>query len=92
MSETPTHSTTEFVIGETDPDEWIRENREALEFEANSDAPDAWVFQRLLNSIEDGVTAVAPIPDGSDTGLHCPSCGEGIDAADAFCRYCGREI
>ena len=54
MSETPTHSTTEFVMGETDPDEWIRENREALEFEANSDAPDAWVFQRLLNSIEGG--------------------------------------
>jgi len=46
-------TTTEFVMSETDPDEWIRENYAALEREANSDAPDAWVFQRLIDSVDD---------------------------------------
>jgi len=36
-----------------DPDEWLDEHREMLEFEAESDGPHAWVFQRLLDSIDD---------------------------------------
>jgi len=27
-----------------------------------------------------------------ETIVDCPNCGESVDAADAFCRYCGREI
>lgn len=37
--------------------EWLRENRDWIEMEAESDAPDAWVFDRLrqfLDSVEDG--------------------------------------
>lgn len=37
---------------EDDPDEWLQEHRDMLEFEANSDAPDAWVFQQFLDHIE----------------------------------------
>ncbi|QLH77421.1 hypothetical protein HZS55_08985 [Halosimplex rubrum] len=44
----------EFVPGETDIDQWIRDHRELIEREANSDAPDAWVFQSFLDSIDDG--------------------------------------
>ena len=32
---------------------WVEEHREEIEREAASDAPDAWVFQRLLESLED---------------------------------------
>jgi hypothetical protein len=44
---------TEFVMGETDPDEWIRENYAFCEREANSDGPHAWVFQRFIDSVDD---------------------------------------
>lgn len=37
---------------ETD-ENWIRENREQIEREAESDAPDAWVFERLLQSLDE---------------------------------------
>jgi len=51
VSEMPTT----FDPEEDEPEDWIRENRELIEREANSDAPDAWVFQRFLDSIdEDG--------------------------------------
>ena len=33
--------------------EWIRDHREELEREANSDAPHAWVAERFLQSLED---------------------------------------
>ena len=33
-------------------DEFVEEHREQIEREANSDAPDAWVFRRLLQSVE----------------------------------------
>jgi len=50
--------TTEFIPGETDPEDWIRENYEGLKHEAESEAPDAWVFQRLIDSVDE--------PDQSD--------------------------
>jgi len=28
--------------------DWVEQHREQIEREANSDAPDAWVFERLL--------------------------------------------
>ena len=43
----------EFVPGETDIEQWIRDHRELIEREANSDAPDAWVFQSFLDSIDE---------------------------------------
>lgn len=43
-----------------DTEAWVRENYEAIEREAESNAPDAWVFQRLLELVDD--------PDESDTG------------------------
>ncbi|QLH82428.1 hypothetical protein [Halosimplex pelagicum] len=43
----------EFVPGETDIDQWIRDHRDLIEREANSDAPDAWVFQSFLDSIDE---------------------------------------
>ena len=27
-----------------------------------------------------------------DAGPFCPSCGEGIESGDAFCRHCGGEL
>lgn len=45
-------SPTTFTPGETEPEEWIRENRDLIEWEANSDASDAWVFQAFLDSLE----------------------------------------
>ncbi|WP_277540259.1 hypothetical protein [Haloarcula laminariae] len=33
--------------------EWIRDHRDELEREANSDAPHAWVAKRFLQSLED---------------------------------------
>jgi len=30
------------------------------------------------------------VPEGQD--VYCPSCGEGVDAGDAFCRHCGCEL
>jgi|GEM_PF-5487198 len=41
-----------FDPDEDDVDEWLRDHRDALEFEAESDAPDAWVFERYLNYVE----------------------------------------
>lgn len=44
----------------TDADEdvddrgWPADYREEIEREANSDGPHAWVFQRVLESLEDG--------------------------------------
>jgi hypothetical protein len=35
---------------ETTDQNWVEEHREQIEREANSDAPDAWVFERLLQS------------------------------------------
>jgi len=52
MSEVSDYEVTEFTAGETAPDEWIRENYDALRAEAESDAPDAWVFQQLIGSVE----------------------------------------
>jgi hypothetical protein len=41
--------------GLDDGKEWPEDYREEIEREANSDAPDAWVFQRLLAvHFEDG--------------------------------------
>jgi hypothetical protein len=42
-----------FIPGETDIEQWIRDHRELIEREANSDAPDAWVFQSFLDSIDE---------------------------------------
>ncbi|MFC4549349.1 MULTISPECIES: hypothetical protein [Halorussus] len=51
MSKAPSISPTD---DPQDTDEnWIEEHREEIEREANSDAPDAWVFERLLQSVED---------------------------------------
>lgn len=39
-----------------DPGDWktfIEENRDQIEFEANADVPDAWVFQKLLDYYEE---------------------------------------
>lgn len=44
---------TEFVPGESDPEEWIQENRAYIERIADSDAPDAWVAQRVLDSVDE---------------------------------------
>ncbi|WP_459191788.1 hypothetical protein [Halosimplex sp. J119] len=59
MSQT-TRKVSEFVPGETDPEQWIREHRDLIEREANSDAPDAWVFQSFLDSIDED--------DGDESG------------------------
>lgn len=32
--------------------EWLRENRDRIEREAESEAPDAWVFERLLQWLD----------------------------------------
>jgi hypothetical protein len=56
---------TEFVPGETDPNQWIRENREYVERIANSDAPCDWVAQRLLDSVDESET---PNESGSSDG------------------------
>jgi len=48
-TETPTTQTT------SDDIEWetfVDEHREEIEREAASDAPDAWVFQRILNYVD----------------------------------------
>lgn len=37
---------------EDDVLEWLDRHRDALEYEANSDAPDAWVFERALAYVE----------------------------------------
>jgi len=52
MSQTTTR-VREYVPGETDTDQWICDHRELIEREANSDAPDAWVFQSLLDSVDE---------------------------------------
>lgn len=36
-----------------DEENWIEANRAAIEREADSNAPDAWVFERLLQSLDD---------------------------------------
>jgi hypothetical protein len=33
--------------------EWARENQDALEREANSDLPHAWVAQSILNTLDE---------------------------------------
>lgn len=38
----------------TDDKEWPDDYREEIEREANSDGPHSWVFQRVLESLEDG--------------------------------------
>lgn len=48
---------TRFDPDEDDADEWIEDNREYLEREADSDAPHAWVAQRLLDSVEESASA-----------------------------------
>lgn len=40
--------------GSVDWERLVDENREAIEREANSDSPAAWVFQRVLESTEEG--------------------------------------
>lgn len=68
MSQMEQPYTVESFDPETDdPDEWLREHRAMLEFEANSDAPDAWVFQRLLDSIDDDVESGADDVSGGDS-------------------------
>ena len=39
-------------IDDTDRN-WIRANCERLKRESQSEAPDAWVFERLLQSLDD---------------------------------------
>lgn len=41
------------TTGNETEENWIEEHRERIEREANSDAPDAWVFERLLQSLDD---------------------------------------
>ncbi|QLH78636.1 hypothetical protein HZS55_15660 [Halosimplex rubrum] len=43
-----------FDPDEDDVDEWLEAHRDALEYEAASDAPDAWVFERALAYVESG--------------------------------------
>lgn len=55
MSKTESPPTDDDLSDEEDDEHWIDEHRDQIEREANSDAPDAWVFQRLLdNRYEDG--------------------------------------
>lgn len=41
-----------FDPDEDNVDEWLEAHRDALEYEANSDAPDAWVFERALAYVD----------------------------------------
>lgn len=47
-----THEFSETETTESEAESFVEEHRDKIEREANSDAPDAWVFQRLLESSE----------------------------------------
>ena len=41
------------LVGTLFSEEWVHDNIDQIRFEANSDAPDAWVFQRILDEVEE---------------------------------------
>lgn len=46
----------------------------------------------LLGNGTDRSPAAPDTTAASESAACCPSCGEGVDAGDAFCRHCGSEL
>jgi len=42
------------LLGTLFPEGWVRDNEDRIRFEAESDAPDAWVWERLIQELEEG--------------------------------------
>jgi len=81
----------------------LYELREELELVAASDAEYAKYAVNFLESLDEaGYDVNIPEPGSLDpspadepdgpAAQYCPNCGEGLDAEDQFCRYCGEAL